>query len=340
MIILIRISIQNMSVDQLELASNLEIILEKEVSDLQRNYATYTIEESKEGNIINYPNAETMIELFSIIQNDTKLKSFYLNALINKIISSNEVSYGNHRYVGISPICFYVMVKLGFVNEAIDALKKRRTSWYVIYNLIYHLISENYFDKSQLKEISDKLKASSFYFLNEQLNLHSMIVNSRYELLRKQLTKVNIEINQDKKVVSDKISLFGFDNSYKELLDGIDDFINAETPKIVNAGMVNNLRTFLGNLLRDIANKIAGKMQEEIPKIDGCSEMGNVRNYLQKTLELSKKENKFIDAFIDILHSEGGHSFASDKEYFRLARNIAIEIALFVLSKYEKKTMS
>lgn len=27
----------------------------------------------------------------------------------------------------------------------------------------------------------------------------------------------------------------------------------------------------------------------------------------------------------------------SDKEYFRLARNIAIEIALFMLSKYEKK---
>ena len=26
-----------------------------------------------------------------------------------------------------------------------------------------------------------------------------------------------------------------------------------------------------------------------------------------------------------------------EKEYFRLARNIAVEIALFVLSKYEKK---
>jgi hypothetical protein len=37
------------------------------------------------------------------------------------------------------------------------------------------------------------------------------------------------------------------------------------------------------------------------------------------------------------LHEEGGHSFVSEKEYFRLSRNIAIEIALFVLSKYEKK---
>ena len=101
--------------------------------------------------------------------------------------------------------------------------------------------------------------------------------------------------------------------------------------------MISNLRTFMGNLLKDVAGRIAQKESETIPTIQGCGEMGNIRGYLKIKLNLSAKDDKFIDSFVDILHSEGGHAFMSEKEYFRLARNIAIEISLFILSKYEKK---
>ena len=90
----------------------------------------------------------------------------------------------------------------------------------------------------------------------------------------------------------------------------------------------------------DLARKIAAIESEEIPRyaeIKGIGETGRVRRYLKTKLELSDKDDKLIDAFIDVLHSEGGHSFVSNKEYFRLARNIAIEIALLVLSKYKSK---
>jgi hypothetical protein len=40
-----------------------------------------------------------------------------------------------------------------------------------------------------------------------------------------------------------------------------------------------------------------------------------------------------MNKYVDILHSEGGHSFTSNVEYFRLAKNIGIEISLFLLSK-------
>ena len=61
-----------------------------------------------------------------------------------------------------------------------------------------------------------------------------------------------------------------------------------------------------------------------------------VRAYLKHKFGLSDNENKFINSFIDILHVGGGYDFVSEKEYFRLARNIAIELSLFLLSKYEK----
>ena len=96
----------------------------------------------------------------------------------------------------------------------------------------------------------------------------------------------------------------------------------------------------MANLQKDVATKIAQKEGETIPTIGGRKEMGNIRGYMKKKLDLSDNDDRFVDSFIDILHSEGGHAFTSEKEYFRLARNIAIEIALFILSKYEKKFKS
>jgi hypothetical protein len=91
------------------------------------------------------------------------------------------------------------------------------------------------------------------------------------------------------------------------------------------------------DLFTDIAKKVSEANNEEIPKLPNHGEIGNARSYLKQNLELTDKDNKFIDSFLDTLHNESGHSFLSEKEYFRLARNIAIEILLFILSKYEKK---
>ena len=170
--------------------------------------------------------------------------------------------------------------------------------------------------------------------------LEDEIIKCRYQLLTWQVKKINVEINQDKKVVSQKISSLGFNKSYNQLLDEIDNFIYTQTSNVVNAGMISNLRALMADLLKDVANRIAEKGGETIPTIKGHGELGNVRGYLKTKLDLSSNDDKFIDSFVDILHSEGGHAFMSEKEYFRLARNIAIEIALFILSKYEKKFKS
>ena len=147
----------------------------------------------------------------------------------------------------------------------------------------------------------------------------------------------NVEINQDKKTVSEKISYLGFDAKYNTLLAEIDDFLNDDAHKIIPSAMISCLRTFMGDLLKDTANRIAKYNKEEIPKLPDHKEMGNIRIYLRRNLELSDADDGFINSFVKILHTKGGHAFLSEKEYFRLSRNIAIEISLFVLSKYEKK---
>jgi hypothetical protein len=243
-------------------------------------------------------------------------------------------------YVSNSAICFYALLKLGYINESIESLQKRAKTRNIIYLLISNLISQNLFNFNQLKIISDIISTDTDFQQKSSQSygsqLQTRIIKSRFEILTKQVRKINVEINQDKKAVSEKITNLGLNSNYNRLMDVMESFIQTGSSEVVNAGMISNLRTFMADLLKDIAHKIAQMKNEEIPNIRE-SEMGNIRSYLKNKLELGDNEDKFIDSFVSILHKEGGHSFMSETEYFRLSRNIAIEFALFLLSKYEKK---
>lgn len=326
-----------------ELRRNLEIVFEKEEQDLDNGHHTYTVKDAKEEHQIHYPHADTLIQLYLAVRNNDRQRSFLSNAFKKGIVNSESYFHTAYKtYSGISCLCFYTLVKVGLVNEALDALRKRKNYCEGLFELILELLPLNCFNIVQLKKLSLKtrkeIERGSQWSSN--INAHmldSTIVNLRYDIFSGQISRINLEINEDKKTVSNKINYLGFNENYNELLTGIDEFLITDTEKIINSGMISNLRTFMADLLKDIAQKIADIKREAIPSNTRPSEMGNVRYYLKKSLELSDNDNKFIDSFIDILHAEGGHAFMSEKEYFRLARNIAIEIALFVLSKYEKK---
>lgn len=64
--------------------------------------------------------------------------------------------------------------------------------------------------------------------------------------------------------------------------------------------------------------------------------MGVKRLYIKKHLKLTGNDNSFISSFVRILHGEGGHALTSEKKYFIMTRNIGIEIAYFLLAKYEE----
>lgn len=326
-----------------ELRSSLEVVFEKEKQDLYNGHHTFTVYDTKDGYTIRYPHAETLIQLYLTVRNNQRLRSYLVDALKTGIRNSDSSFFVTHgTYLEISSLCFYTLVNIGYVNEAIASLKKRKKYCEGLFNLISQMLPMNYFDITQLKDISSKtireMESTSEWVSSEEgRKLNANIVSLRYEILAKQVSKINVEINEDKKTVSEKIGYLGFNQNYNELLDGIDDFLNADTEKFINAGMISNLRTFTADLLKDIAYKIAEKEQEKITMNDTRSEIGNIRRYLKRKLDLSDKDDKFVDSFVDILHAEGGHAFMSEKEYFRLARNIAIEITLFILSKYEKK---
>ena len=326
-----------------ELSDSLNTVFEMEIQDLDEGNETFRVRENTD-EAIQYPHAETLIQLYANIRNNETLKSLFVDTLKKGVVNAESsffVTYG--IYTGISPLCFYILVVVGHTNEAVASLKKRKKNCEGLFNIIIYMLSMNYFDSVQLGDILAKTREMAKTIewpddrsANKGVRLGDIIVNLRYAFLQRKITRINIEINEDKRSLSEKIGRLGFDRRYNKLLDGIDRFINAETEQFINAGLISDLRAFIADLLKDVAYRIAEKEQEKIPALPNHQEMGNVRKYLQHKLDYSDKDDRFVTAFIDILHSEGGHTFTSEKEYFRLARNIAIEIALFVLSKYEK----
>lgn len=334
--------------DREELEVLVNIVLEKDLDDLKRQILVWKLTKQEDKKIISYEHSDTLIDIFSNIQNESTLREEFIKILEASIKDSfdYEVSGGYGKrdtYASTCPLSFYTLIKLGFIENALDALAERarirKTG--AIFNLISAILSEDYsyFDLKQIFKLLEAIKLqkeSGYYAGMYQNNVISTLRSTAYEHVKKDIRGINFEINKDKEEVKIMISYLDFDEKYNQLLNEIDKFINQESG-VLSSGMIGNLRSFMEDLLTDLAKKIAAKENEDIPKNEGLGSMGNIRTYLKRKLELSDNDNSFINQYINVLHSEGGHSFVSNKQYFRLARNIGIEISLLILSKYKSK---
>lgn len=334
-----------------ELINYITIIHEKELANMISGFETWSLQNIDGKNIIVYEHAQTLIDIYSNITEDF-LKEDFIKNLEARIIVSEETSriknpekYGRevpdfaYDYYSMSALSFYTLLTLGFVDKCIDSFEERLIYSYpanVICKLLIDLLSEdfNYLNINQITKLLTRLSYSAspqgYYYQS----LKNILSENGYKIIKKEIKGVNIEINRDKESVIKKINILNFDSKYNLFLKELDDYINSGS-SIVSSGMIGNFRSFMENLLTDLAKKIAVIKNEEIPKNSELSQMGNIRKYLKIQLELSDADNSLINKYIDVLHAEGGHSFTSNNEYFRLAKNIGIEIVLLLLTKFE-----
>lgn len=331
--------------DKDELISDIEIVFEKELEDLKYNDTWFHKNENGE-EILDYPNANVLVKIYEIINSNLNLKKVYITYLQEKIEIPEEIEISllmgeTNSYRGISQLGFYTLCKLGLTEEAIISYEKRTKPSGLIIFALEEILKEDpsLFSKNQLDRLLIHLKQieiKGYPASKAKERVIKYIIESRFNSLKIKTNKINFEINVDKQKIIEKIKYLEFDESYTYLLDKIDDYLISNNSDLINSGMIGNLRSFLEELFKDIAKKIEYKDKDKIPS-GADSYMANIRIYLKRKLELTDDENTFISKFISILHSEGGHSFTSENEYFRLAKNIAIEITLFIMTKFEKK---
>jgi hypothetical protein len=337
--------------DEHTLINQINIIFEREKMLLNTSGKTWSINGEDNAKVIMYDHSDTLVNLFTGFL-DENLKKKFLDTLLDTFINECEEVKTEYfeewdnsilSFSSVSALIFYTFLQLGFKDEITSIIKIRidDNNWKCV-TLVYFLYD---FLPIKKKHLDFKLIIDLLHFVQSQNNfgsssydellkeLQMQLLDIGYDDVKENISRVNIEINKDKEKLIILFSNYGFNSKYECLLNEIDECINANNSTAFS-GAVGNMRSFMEGIITDLARKISVISNEEIPIYDEkMKPAGRNRKYLQNKLRLHENDHNLIGRYIDILHIEGGHSFTSSIEYFRLAKNIGIEICLFLLSK-------
>ncbi len=343
-----------MTMDAVELKEKIDIVFSQELNNRKRGLRSYSFvkyggkpfvydynplinSEPNEYNI-EYESMETLKKLYFSIEGNDFLKREFISILCLKIEKERAI-YFNNIYYDTTDLAFATLIYTNNIDTALEYFSSRVKNGLEVFSYLSFIkafVHNNYhyLNNIQLKFLK-KIISNSYPRLSETEEINQMIDQILFNNLNRELEGINFEINQDERKVFERIKYYNFDKNIENALREIDSFIYLENSKTITSGMVKNFREIFAILVENIALKIEDITKENFPQVKE-TKIGNLRLYVKKHLNLSDRENKFIDSFINILHIEGGHSFMSEKEYFRLARNIFIIIAYFLLSKLDK----
>jgi hypothetical protein len=121
-----------------ELEEGLEIIFDKEKSDLQTRYISIKEQKKKDNeffvtySIKNYPNSDKLKNFYYCLDNEENKLSLR-KRLEKEIMDSdedeiekNQRSPSEKTFNGLSKLCFYTLLQLDFTDEALESFIKRK----------------------------------------------------------------------------------------------------------------------------------------------------------------------------------------------------------------------
>jgi hypothetical protein len=294
-----------------------------------------------ENYIIEYQNLDLLIKLFGSISYSEELKNYFVNLLLK---------YWNYQILGY--LTAETLIKLGYLKQVISYIIPLNISKLLpVIITIDELLTYEYpiFSKEELKDINkifsdlphsrglfkkdiDSNPKLFFYINLSLIRIHHIL----YDALTKTLNEgTNYEINADRKKIQEKIQLFGFNSILSEALDRVEEiYLNNSSDEFDYSMAIDKLRTFLEKTVDAVCEKIKEKTNEEYPIIKE-SHMGNCRVYMKKHLELDE-EDGMMTKLVETLNHKGNHNFISEREYFRLTKNITIEVSLLIFTKLEQ----
>jgi len=335
--------------EEKELLKNMQIIFNMEHDDAEsysyeRKYGPKAIVGSSLGLLegdpisyqIKYSTLDALKKLYFSIESNLKLKRFFISKLIEFSTDADLYIKGS-RLVDDSVLSFATLLELGFIDDALLILD-RRLKRHDVSELLRFLFSFIHYEYYKLTEenlelILDKINIDSPS--NYRILIKKQINKIRYDNLLKKMEGINLEILDDHKKVIEKMERFGFDASLGEFLIKAESYCwDTSKDKFDWSAIIGSLREFSRNFVDNVAERIKEKTKEDFPK-ELPTPIGNKRLYIKKHLSL-EDEDKLYDSIVDIINSKGSHKLITEKEYFRLVKNMIIEISMIILTKLEK----
>jgi len=265
-----------------------------------------------------------------------------LNMITNYITvsaSKNDIFQALSEILAVEPNTFD-NIKLNQILSILENFQ-RYTKGLQNYLSNSHLISgEKRIPMYDVKMISS-YKASDPYRVKECEHLLSSIKDKIYKIKEERLSSflkegINYEINQDQKELQNIITEFGFNKKLNETLLKINEKLYEAKDPFDFKNCIDLTRALLNELCISIGLEIQAK--KKIQPSLAIDSMGRARQYFRdnRVNFLSQGEDDFIGKYNEFISDTGVHVLQSEREYARIAKNLVIELGLFLAEKLKK----
>lgn len=272
-----------------------------------------------------------LISIYQTLESESD-KDTFLNTLLKMIQNWKNSSF----------MSFVTLLKLGKVEIGIKSMRHNSISHYFLQEIEKY---SDYFSSKDLWWIL-KIMEGRYFEHNTSANrkkqeICDRIKELRYNKLTAQLNYHTIEIDNDKKEVEKLLKEFWFDTKYNASLNKVDEYFWDEEwdDTVIPWWIIWVYRQFFDDFYMDIALKLAEiNWLENIPEDISpkkTSKFWHALAYISREFWISEDEEHLLKWHYWVTNREWAHKLLSNKKYFRLVKNISIEIALFMLTKLD-----
>jgi hypothetical protein len=276
-------------------------------------------------NAIKSTNVDLLLKLYSSLDSTEKVA-------LEVFLLVEMRSGGNYEQV--SYFIFFALYRIGQLRQAIEAAANILGTSISFDNVAAMLALIVKYEYSFLSEEEYRLVEAYWGNTNSYRNwLRDRINAAKFKILERQLNDVNPEINADKeKLVSLWEARFG-KGPITGLIKEIDEFFNeGEFSQTRYATCIGRVRVLLVEVFRGIGTEISSKSGDG--KIAGASDEHAVLDYLRNCKFLTDHEWNLARSLYGIASDHGAHRLVALREQARIAKNVAYEVALLAVTKF------
>lgn len=281
-------------------------------------------------NSISSPNATILIKLYASLASNGEKSAFKESLLIALNKGAN--------YADVGYLILFVLYKIGELVPAVgiakinlagdsnNAFDNFMAMLALIVKYQYTTISED-----KYRKIEGLLKDSPNY----DVWLKNRITAAKTKIIERELDDINPAINADRdKLVSAWEAKFGKGPLTSTIEEIERSFSEGEFTQTKYASCIGRVRVLISSSMHKIASEISSTKSDG--KITDQTGEQAVFDYLRSIKFLSDDERQITKGLYGLTSDQGSHKLESLREYARITKNMAYELILLCIDRFQK----
>jgi DNA-dependent RNA polymerase auxiliary subunit epsilon len=148
------------------------------------------------------------------------------------------------------------------------------------------------------------------------------------------LSDSNLEVNQDRRILTSEMSRLGFGVELVKSLEHAEAEYRKADSTFDFKTCADHNRSFFDVLLWEAATKVAAIKKEPLNARQSVA--SEVRNYLKSSGFFSERLHKLSEAFYQFASEQSTHTLTAGREVARIVRNVNIELGLLIVRRLDE----